>query len=320
MRFLFVMDPLARINVAGDSTYMLMRACSGRGFEVAWCTPDDLYVVQGQTHARVEEVVTTAAAPHFHVGARGDRSLGDFDVVWMRKDPPFDMAYIFATYLLEMVPPTTLVLNRPSSIRSFNEKIFAQHFHELGPETILTRDAERIVAFVEAQPGRAVIKTWDGNGGRGVVVTQKGDRNLRSLIELLTQEGKIAILAQAYVPGIVDGDKRVILVDGEVAGAILRVPGAKDHRGNMHAGATVQKCGLTDEDRRITDILGPRLRDEGLVFVGIDIIGGKLTEINVTSPTGIQEIDRLEGVALEAQVIDASIARWKEACSQETSA
>jgi glutathione synthase len=310
MKFLFVMDPLARINVGGDSTYMLMRAATARGFHVDWCTPDDLYAVRGRTHARAQEVRTTAEPPHFHTGPARDLDLGDVDVVWMRKDPPFDMAYIFATYMLEMVPPTTCVLNRPSSIRSFNEKIFAQHFADLGPETLVSRDARRIVEFVEAQPGRAVLKPWDGNGGRGVVVTEKGDRNLASLVELLTQDGRTAILAQAYVPAIAEGDKRVILVDGEVAGAMLRVPGEKDHRGNMHVGATVRACGLTDADRRITDTLGPRLRAEGLVFVGIDIIGGMLTEINVTSPTGIQEINRLDGVRIEEQVIDASIRRW----------
>jgi glutathione synthase len=156
-----------------------------------------------------------------------------------------------------------------------------------------------------------VLKPWDGNGGRGVVVTQRGDRNLGALIELLTQEGRIAILAQAYVPGIAEGDKRIILVDGDVVGAMLRVPGEKDHRGNMHVGATVRACGLTPEDRRITEVIGPHLRAEGLVFVGIDVIGGMLTEINVTSPTGIQEINRLDGVAIEAQVIDASLRRWE---------
>jgi glutathione synthase len=311
VKFLYVMDPLDRINVAGDSTYMLMRECSRRGMDVAWCTPDDLYALRGQTWARVQAVRTTAEAPHFHRGVTEDQPLGAFDVVWMRKDPPFDMSYVFSTYLLELVPPKTLVLNRPASLRSFNEKLFAQAFPELGPDTLVSRDPERIVAFVEAQPERAVLKPWDGNGGRGVVLTHPGDRNLRALIELLTENGRVALLAQAYVPAIAEGDKRIILVDGVVAGAMLRVPGEKDHRGNMHVGASVRACGLTAADRRITDTLSPRLREEGLVFVGIDVIGGLLTEINVTSPTGIQEIDRLDGVRIEEQVIDASVARWK---------
>ncbi len=311
MRTLFVMDPLARLNVSGDSTYMLMRETTARGFEAAWCTPDDLWIASGQAHARVQEVRTTAEPPHFHTGRVHDVALGTFDCVWMRKDPPFDMAYIFATYLLEMVPPTTLVLNRPSSIRSFNEKLFALQFPTLGPDTLVSRDADRIVAFVEGlESGRAVLKPWDGNGGRGVLVTHAGDRNLRSMIELLTQEGRVAILAQAYVPGIADGDKRIILVDGTPMGAMLRVPSEKDHRGNMHVGATVRATTLTEADSRICDAIGPRLREEGLVFVGIDVIGGCLTEINVTSPTGIQEIARLSGTRLEAAVVDAALTRW----------
>ncbi|MEN9786604.1 MAG: hypothetical protein RLZZ299_1868 [Pseudomonadota bacterium] len=311
MRTLFVMDPLARINVSGDSTYMLMRETTARGFDAAWCTPDDLWIAGGQAHARVQEVRTTADAPHFHTGRVHDAPLASFDCVWMRKDPPFDMAYIFTTYLLEMVPPTTLVLNRPASIRSFNEKLFALQFPALGPDTLVTRDPDRIVAFVEGlESGRAVLKPWDGNGGRGVLVTHAGDRNLRSMIELLTQEGRVAILAQAYVPGITEGDKRIILVDGTPMGAMLRVPSEKDHRGNMHVGATVRATTLTDADARICDAIGPRLREEGLVFVGIDVIGGCLTEINVTSPTGIQEIARLGGARLEAAIVDAALARW----------
>ena len=310
MRTLFVMDPLNTINVAGDSTYMLLRETTARGFDAAWCTPDDLYVQGGRAHARVQEVRTTAEIPHFAPGRTHDVALGDFDCIWQRKDPPFDMAYIFSTYLLEMVPRTTLVLNRPSSIRSLNEKLFALQFPHLGPDTLVSRDSARIVAFVEALPDRAVLKPWDGNGGRGVLITHKGDRNLRSMIELLTQEGRTAILAQAYVPGIAEGDKRIILVDGTPQGAMLRVPSAKDHRGNMHVGATVQKTTLNEADRRICGEIGPRLREEGLVFVGIDVIGRCLTEINVTSPTGIQEINRLDGVRLEVQIVDAALARW----------
>lgn len=306
MRVLFVMDPLASLNLAGDSTYMLMKEATARGWPASWCTPDQLYAVDGVAWGRVQPVETGAA---FSTGDWEERPLADFDLVWMRKDPPFDMHYIFTTYLLEMVPPTTLVLNRPAAIRSHNEKLFAASFSGLTPPTLLSKDIARLAAFVEAQPARAVLKPWDGNGGRGVLVTQKGDPNLRSMIELLTGDGRHAILAQRHVPAIVEGDKRIILVDGEPVGAILRVPSAKDHRGNMHAGARVEKTTLSEREAEICARIGPVLRREGLVFVGIDVIGGWLTEINVTSPTGIQEINRLDGVKIEALVLDACARR-----------
>jgi glutathione synthase len=288
---------------------MLMRETSARGHDAAWCHPNDLYVLSGQAHARVQSVHTPAGAPRFERGAWRDEPVGAFDVVWMRKDPPFDMEYIFSTYLLEKVPPTTLVLNKPASIRSRNEKLFANEFVEFTPPTLVSRDAARVAAFAAAAPDRVVLKPWDGNGGRGVLVAQKGDRNLRAMVELLTQEGRIALIAQHYLPAIAEGDKRILLVDGAPVGAMLRVPGTDDHRGNMHVGASVQKTTLTDADRRICNAIGPRLKAEGLLFVGIDVIGGFLTEINVTSPTGIQEINRLDGVRIEAQVVDATEAR-----------
>ncbi len=306
MRSLFVMDPIERLNIAGDSTYMLMRESTSRGWPVSWCTPSDLYVRGGRTWARAETVTTIADPPHFLRDGVGDVELGEFDLVWMRKDPPFDMEYIFATYLLERVPTGTLVLNRPSAVRSHNEKLHTLDFPDLCVDTLVARDRERIVAFAGAHE-RIVIKPWDGNGGRGVLVTSARDANLRSMIELLTQEGRVAIFAQRYIPEIVEGDKRIILVDGEPVGAMLRVPSGDDHRGNMHAGASVVASALDDRDRHICARIGPRLREQGLVFAGIDVIGGWLTEINVTSPTGIQEINRLEGVRIEANLLDAAL-------------
>lgn len=308
MRSLFVMDPLDRINVRGDSTYVTMRECCDRGFPVSYCTPDDLFAKDGIGWARATDVQVTAAAPHFHPSTVEDRRLGEFDVVWMRKDPPFDMAYIFATYLLEMVPRTTLVVNDPVSLKRFNEKLWAMQF-PFHPPTLLTRDLARARAFVETEPGKVVIKPWDGNGGRGVIVTEKGDRNLGSLLELLTQEGRQHVIVQRYLPAIAQGDKRILLFDGDPVGAILRVPGVKDHRGNMHAGAGVERTTLSDVEQDICATLGPHLRAHGLLFVGIDVIGGNLTEINVTSPTGIQEVNRLEGRRLEADLVDRVLAR-----------
>lgn len=303
MRHLFVMDPLARIDVRGDSTYMAMRECTRRGRPVAFCTPDDLFVVDGVPFARVTDVQTVDAAPHFVLGASGDRALGDFDVVWMRKDPPFDMAYVLATYVLDLAPPGTLVVNDPFGLKRFNEKLFAMQFAAYHPKVLLSRHKERIRSFVEAE-GKAVLKPWDGNGGRGVVVVTAGDPNLPSLVELLTRDGRDFILAQAYLPGIARGDKRVLLFGGEPVAAVLRVPSPTDHRGNLHVGAVGVATTLTDREREICAALGPILREHGLEFVGIDVIDGWLTEINVTSPTGIQEANRLYGLTLERDLVD----------------
>jgi glutathione synthase len=304
------MDPLDRLNIAGDSTYMLMRESTARGWPVWWCTPNDLYVRGGRTWANVEEVTTTADAPHFFRGGRGDVELGEFDLVWMRKDPPFDMEYIFSTYLLELVPPSTQVFNRPSSLRDDNEKIITLRYPELIVPTLITRDIRRAVAFAQEAPDRIVMKPWDGNGGRGVLVSHKGDANLKSMFELLSADGKAAIIVQRYIPEIVLGDKRVILVDGEPIAGMLRVPQPGDHRGNMHAGAIVEPCALSDRDREICAAIAPHLKAAGHLFVGIDIIGGWLTEINVTSPTGIQEMNRLYGISLESIVTDAVATRF----------
>jgi glutathione synthase len=306
------MDPLHRIHVGGDSTYMLMRECSDRGFPVWMCTPDVLSALRGEPRAMATPVRTTGSAPHFHVGAPEVMPLSAFDVVWMRKDPPFDMSYVFSTYLLDMAPPSTLVVNDPIGLKRFNEKLFAMRFGEFHPPSLLSRNKAEIVAFVRSlAPGRAVLKPWDGNGGRGVVVTDGSDRNLPSLVELLTAEGTMHLIAQAYVPGITRGDKRIILFDGEPVGAILRVPGEQDHRGNIHVGATVHKTTLDARDQAICAAIGPVLRAEGLMFVGIDVIDGWLTEINVTSPTGIQEINRLYGLKLEADLVDRVLAKHR---------
>ena len=307
MKTLFVMDPLERINVRGDSTYMLMLAAQRRGWPVEMCTPRDLWVQDGQTWGRCTSVRIATGPQPFLTEPAVDRPLADFDVVWMRKDPPFDMAYIFTTYLLEAIPPSVLVLNRPESIRSCNEKLFTLQFLRFISPTLISHEVKRIKAFAQAAPGRIVLKPWDGNGGRGVLVTEAGDPNLASMIEVLTQEERVAIIAQHYVPEIVDGDKRIILVDGEPVGWMLRVPQKGDHRGNMHAGASVVACALSERDREVCAALGPELRRRGLMFVGIDMIGPCLTEINVTSPTGIQEINELMGLRLEETVTDAVV-------------
>ncbi len=307
-RILFVMDPLEKIGIRGDSTWMLMLEAQSRGAPIAFCTPQDLFVRGGQAWARTTFLSVSWESPHFRCESPSDLPLGHFDLVWMRKDPPFHMGYIFSTYLLELVPAHTLVLNNPASIRTCNEKLFTLQFPQFVTETLITHEVSRILQFAADAPDRIVLKPWDGNGGRGVLVSRHGDPNLRSMAEILTEEERSFIIVQHYVPEIIQGDKRIILVDGEPKGWMLRVPQAGDHRGNMHAGARVEACELSPRDQEVCAALQPELRRRGLLFVGIDMIGPCLTEINVTSPTGIQEINRLMGLRLEADVTDAAFA------------
>jgi glutathione synthase len=310
MRSLFVMDPLEKIRVAGDSTFVTMREHTDRGFPTWFCTPDQMYAREGRTFARTRSVRTVAAPPHFEVGEPEDLGLGVFDVVWMRKDPPFDMRYVFATYLLDMVPAPTLVVNGAHGLKLFNEKMWVMaEWPHLQPPTIVTNDIARVRSFVATRPGRVVLKPWDGNGGRGVLVTQAEDRNLPSMVELLTDDGRNYVIAQDFVPEVEQGDKRILLFDGEPVGAMLRVPTSKDHRANMHAGGEVRACELEPSDLAICAELAPALRRWGMVFVGIDVIGRYLTEINVTSPTGLREMNRLYGWKLEADLVDRVAAR-----------
>jgi len=309
VRQLFVMDPLDRIDPEGDSTYVLMLEAVGRGWPVWCCTPDDLWVEGGRAHALASRVDVRSTAPHLQVQSTAEMALGDVDVVWMRKDPPFDMTYIFSTYMLDLVPPETLVLNNPAALRNFNEKMCALRWAALGPTTLVSRRIDQLWAFAAAAPGRIVIKPWDGNGGRGVLITEEGDPNLRSMLEVLTEGERTWIVAQHHIDEITEGDKRIILIDGEPVGGITRIPQPGDHRGNMHVGARVESIELTARDKEICEAIGPTLKESGLLFVGIDIIGRYLTEINVTSPTGIREINAFTGACLEADLTDAVVAR-----------
>lgn len=304
MRHLFVMDPLERIHVSGDSTYVVMCAACERGDAIAWCTPDQMFVRDGRAFAPVTYGAAARTAPYFRPEHTAEADLGSFDVVWMRKDPPFDMTYILSTYLLDLIPAPTRVVNDPRGLKQFNEKIWAMHFARFQPATLLSRDTARLRAFIEAQAEGAVLKPWDGNGGRGIVVTRKGDRNLPALIELMTSDGRDFTIAQAFLPGVSKGDKRILIFDGEPVGAVLRVPGTSDHRANLHVGGSAEACELDADDLEICSALAPELKQHGQIFVGIDVIGGKLTEINVTSPTGLREYARLTGIALEHQLVE----------------
>lgn len=308
MRTLFIIDPLDRLNLAGDSSWMLMVESARRGWPISWCEPKDLRVQEQGPVAWARDVEVQESPASHQSQAPRLRSLGEFDFVWMRKDPPFDMDYVFSTYILDLAPRGTLVLNDPRSIKLANEKMYALNWPELGPEGQVTNRVEEVVAFAQKHE-RVVIKPWDGNGGRGVLVTDKQDRNLRSMAELLTLDGRAYCIVQRYLPAVRQGDKRIILVDGQPMGWFLRVPAGDDNRGNMHVGATVHACELSAADQKICAAIGPRLKAEGLVFVGIDVIGEHLTEINVTSPTGLQEVRRLQGLRLERDIVDAAIRR-----------
>jgi len=267
------------------------------------CEPEHLYAHDGQTYAVATPVQVSKTAPYFISGPPERLSLADYDVVWMRKDPPFHMGYVFTTYLLDMA--NTLVVNGAEGLKLFNEKLWAMaEFHRFQPETLLTCDLAQLRDFVENQQGKTVLKPWDGNGGRGVLITERGDRNLNAMLELLTQDGNEYVIAQAFIEAVEQGDKRIILFEGEPVGALNRIPQAADFRANMHAGARVEACELDARDVDICHALAPLLNKWQQLFVGIDIIGGYLTEINVTSPTGIREINALYGKKIQVDLVD----------------
>jgi len=309
MKFLFVMDPVEQILPDKDTTFVFMLESQKRGHEVTYCLVDELYVRGGEPRARVHEVEVRRPTPerpfHAAVGEHSDVALDSFDAVFMRKDPPFDMRFVFATQILGLVDPTrTFVANRPSGILTANEKLYALHFRDVIPTSLVTCEMDRIKAFVDEMGGEAIVKPLDGAGGAGIFHLRRGDRNLNSIVESSTNEGRRLAMVQRYLPEVRQGDKRLILLDGEPLGAVLRVPRDDDTRSNIHVGGTCEEAPVTDRDREIAAALAPRLRADGLYFVGLDIIGDWLTEVNVTSPTGIQEINDLDGVCLEEQVID----------------
>ncbi len=305
----FQMDPLERINPAADSTYMLALEGVARKHLLYHYLPQNLTLAHGRVTARARrfEARRDPERP-FTAGAEEEIDLAALDVVLMRQDPPFDMAYITATHLLEHVHPHTLVVNDPVRVRNAPEKLFVTHFAELMPPTLITSDRRRIEAF-RRQHGDIIVKPLFGNGGAGVFHVGPGDENLNALLELFTQLYREPVVVQKYLPEVRDGDKRIILIEGEAVGAVNRVPPSGEARANLHVGGRAEKAEITARERDICDALGESLREQGLVFVGIDVIGGYLTEINVTSPTGIQEINRFDGVRLETRIWDAIEAR-----------
>ncbi|MCB1885946.1 MAG: glutathione synthase [Geminicoccaceae bacterium] len=303
------MDPIETVSVDADSTFALALEAQRRGHGLYHYLPRHLSYRHGRVVARATPFeVRRERGNHVTKGAPETVDLATMDAVLMRQDPPFNLAYISATHLLDRIHPETLVVNDPSSVRNAPEKLFVTQFAELMPPTLITYDIDEMRAF-RAEHKDIVVKPLYGNGGAGVFRLREDDPNLSSLVELFQTYLNEPLMVQRYVPEIVKGDKRVILIDGEAAGAVNRVPAKNETRANMHVGGRAEKAEVTKRDREICEAIGPTLKERGLIFVGIDVIGDYLTEINVTSPTGLQEIDRFDGVNLEARIWDAIEAR-----------
>ncbi len=307
MRHLFITDPLQALSVTQDTSVVFMREAARRDHEVATCEVPEL--LAGPGGAPLAWATTTLPDPPgdgawYETGARRLTPLAEFDVVWMRKDPPYDLNYFFATHLLSLAPPSTLIVNDPLGLREVTEKLFVLRFPDLTPETIVTRQISELLGFREKLGGEMVIKPVEGCGGEGVFHLTPDDRNVRALLEMATAHETRFQVAQRYLPEIRTGDKRIILLEGEPIGAVLRVPEHYESRANFHAGGRAARAGISARDREICARLKPELDRYGILFAGIDVIGDWLTEVNVTSPTGVREINALDGVALEAQVLD----------------
>ena len=306
------MDPIEKIDIQADSTFVLALEAQARGHGLFHYLPTDLSYRHGRVVARARPLqVRREAGAHFTLGGPEEIDLATLDVVLMRQDPPFDLAYIAATHLLDRVHPGTLVVNDPTSVRNAPEKLFVTQFAELMPPTLITYDARLIKEFRE-EHGNIIVKPLYGAGGSGVFHLGPEDENLNSLLEFFGQYLKEPLMVQRYIPEVRQGDKRIVLIEGRARGAVNRIPARGESRANMHVGGRAEKATLSRRDREICEALGPMLEEQGLTFVGIDVIGGYLTEINVTSPTGLQEIDRFDGVSLEAEIWDAIERRRRE--------
>ncbi|THF49050.1 glutathione synthase [Allorhizobium terrae] len=299
------MDHVSSINIAGDSTFAMSLEAQARGYKLFHYTPDRLSMRDGRVFASVEPMeLRDEKGNHYTLGQPERVDLSTMDVVLLRQDPPFDMAYITATHILERIHPKTLVVNDPAWVRNSPEKIFVTEFADLMPPTLITRDPTEIAAFRE-EMGDIILKPLYGNGGAGVFHSTRDDRNFSSLMEMFGQMFREPFIAQGYLPAVRKGDKRIILVDGEPVGAINRVPAENDARSNMHAGGKAEPTELTAREREICARIGPALRERGFLLVGIDVIGDYMTEINVTSPTGIREVKKFGGADIASLLWDA---------------
>jgi len=299
------MDPIERIHIHGDSTFAILLEAQCRGHSIFYYTPDKLFMRDGRVFAEGHEMrVEDVHGAHYELGAKQTLDLKELDVVHLRQDPPFDMAYVTTTHILDHIHPKTLVVNDPASVRNAPEKLFVTEFPELMPPTLITRSLDDVNAF-RAEFDDIIVKPLYGNGGAAVFRVRPDDTNAGSLVELFQTVFREPFVVQQYLPDVRKGDKRIILVDGKPAGAINRVPAANETRSNMHVGGRPEATELTAREREICEAVGPELKRRGLIFVGIDVIGDYLTEINVTSPTGIREIRRFGGSDIAALIWDA---------------
>ncbi|WP_109513732.1 glutathione synthase [Pseudomonas ovata] len=307
VRLGIVMDPIERISYKKDSSLAMLLAAQERGWSLFYMEQQDLYLDAGKARARMKPLTVFAdPAKWFELGDEADTGLAELDVILMRKDPPFDMEFVYATYLLEQAERDgVLVVNKPQSLRDCNEKLFATQFPQCTPPTLVSRRADILRAFAEQQ-GDTILKPLDGMGGTSIFRHRAGDPNLSVILETLTLNGTQQIMAQGYLPAIKDGDKRILVIDGEpVPYCLARIPAAGETRGNLAAGGRGEARPLTERDRWIVAQVAPTLREKGLLFVGLDVIGEHLTEINVTSPTCIREIDNAFGTRIGSLLMDA---------------
>ena len=312
-KFAFIMDPLEGVLVDKDTTFVFMLEAQKRGHEVYFLGLRQLYAEGPHARMFARRCELKRGTPHFRfLDAGAEYPVEAFDAVFMRKDPPADAQYLYATMLLSLADPRrTFVLNHPAGLREANEKLYALNFPSVIPPTLVTYQIPQLRKFMADQGGEMIVKPLGGHGGEGVFFVHSKDRNLGAILETATRFETEPIMAQRYVPEVRNGDKRLIVLEGEPLGCTLRVPRDDEHRGNIHVGGTCVKAPVTDRDREICATLRPRLEEDGLYFVGLDIIGDYLTEVNVTSPTGVQEIDRLDNTNLEARVIDFVESRCK---------
>ncbi|MBX3229789.1 MAG: glutathione synthase [Labilithrix sp.] len=312
MRFVFVMDPMDRVLPDKDTTFAFLRAAQAKGHESLHCEPRDLVVRGGDVYARVQPIKVSNVAPHTVFGAGFEYRLADAHAVFIRKDPPFDTMYHLTSLLLERLRGRTVLINDPRGLREANEKLYALNFARWMPKTVVTSSEEDVMAFVKEVGGIGVIKPLDLMGGTGVMMVREGDKNARAIIQLLSDEGRRLVMVQEFIPKVTEGDKRILLLDGKPLGAINRVPRADDLRSNIHVGGSVEPCEITATEHAIIEDIAPRLAQDGLVFVGLDVIDGRLTEVNVTSPTGIQQLSQHQGREVSDDVI-----AWAERAAEQ---
>jgi len=306
LRIAFVMDPLPAINIDKDTTFVFLLEAQSRGHEIFYVAARDLALLRSTPQATFRPVtVRRKSGDHFTLGEPRREDLTWFDAIFLRKDPPFDLDFFFDTHMVSMIDQRrTLVINDPRGLREANEKLYALNFPEVIPDSLVSSSAARLKEFLGELGGEMIVKPLDGCGGSGVFHLHRGDRNINAILESITVNSHRPVMAQRYIPEVRTGDKRIILIDGQARGAILRVPSDEETRSNLHVGGSAVACEMSPRDREICARIGPRLKEDGLVFVGIDVIGDYLTEINVTSPTGLQEITQLYGTRLEVEMID----------------